>query len=70
VAGLTASIQTIQSRRRRSRKLAAIAEGESEQSKILLNELMSYRGIAEVWQSSSRTTQNIMLLTVHPKRGI
>jgi len=47
----------------------AIAEGESEQSKTLLNELMSYPGIAEVWQPSTRTTQNAMLLTVHLKRG-
>lgn len=47
----------------------AIAEGESEQSKALLNELMSYPGIAEVWQPSARTTQNTMLLTVHLKRG-
>ncbi len=48
----------------------AIAEGESEQSKALLDELMSYPGIAEVWQPSARTTQNTMLLTVHLKRGI
>jgi transcriptional regulator with XRE-family HTH domain len=47
----------------------AIAEGESEQSKALLDELMSYPGIAEVWQPSARTTQNTMLLTVHLKRG-
>ncbi|MEP0913862.1 helix-turn-helix domain-containing protein [Leptolyngbya sp. GB1-A1] len=46
-----------------------IAEGESEQSKTLLNELMSYPGIAEVWQPFTRTTQNAMLLTVHLKRG-
>ncbi|MBD1909022.1 MULTISPECIES: hypothetical protein [unclassified Leptolyngbya] len=45
------------------------AEGESEQSKALLNELMSYPGIAEVWHPSARTTQNTMLLTVHLKRG-
>ena len=47
----------------------AIAEGESEQSKALLDELMGYPGIAEVWQPSARTTQNTMLLTVHLKRG-
>ncbi|MBI4784068.1 MAG: helix-turn-helix transcriptional regulator [Oscillatoriophycideae cyanobacterium NC_groundwater_1537_Pr4_S-0.65um_50_18] len=46
----------------------AIAEGESEQSKALLDELMSYPGIAEVWHPSARTTQNTMLLTVHLKR--
>jgi transcriptional regulator with XRE-family HTH domain len=47
----------------------ASAEGESEQSKALLDELMGYPGIAEVWQPSARTTQNTMLLTVHLKRG-
>ncbi|GAB4379636.1 MAG: helix-turn-helix transcriptional regulator [Elainellaceae cyanobacterium] len=47
----------------------AIAEGESEQSQSLLNELMSYPGIAEIWHPSARTTQNTMLLTVHLKRG-
>jgi transcriptional regulator with XRE-family HTH domain len=47
----------------------AIAEGESEQSKALLDELMGYPGITEVWQPSTRTTQNTMLLTVHLKRG-
>jgi transcriptional regulator with XRE-family HTH domain len=47
----------------------AIAEGESEQSKALLDELMGYPGIAEVWHPSARTTQNTMLLTVHLKRG-
>ncbi|GAB4386788.1 MAG: helix-turn-helix transcriptional regulator [Elainellaceae cyanobacterium] len=47
----------------------AIAEGESEQSKALLDELMGYPGIAEVWQPSARTTQNTMLLTVHLKRS-
>lgn len=47
----------------------AIAEGESEQSKALLDELISYPGIAEVWQPSARTTQNTMLLTIHLKRG-
>jgi transcriptional regulator with XRE-family HTH domain len=47
----------------------AIAEGESEQSKALLDELMGYPGIAEIWQPSDRTTQNTMLLTVHLKRG-
>jgi transcriptional regulator with XRE-family HTH domain len=45
----------------------AIAEGESEQSKMLLNELMSYPGISEVWSTSNRTTQNTLLLTVHLK---
>lgn len=47
----------------------AIADGESEQSKILLDELMSYPGIAEVWHTSDRTAQNTLLLTVHLKRA-
>jgi hypothetical protein len=34
----------------------AIAESESEQSKALLDELMGYPGITEVWHPSTRTT--------------
>jgi hypothetical protein len=45
----------------------AIAEGESEQSKTLLDELMRYPGIAEVWHSSEQPAQNTLLLTVHLK---
>jgi transcriptional regulator with XRE-family HTH domain len=47
----------------------AIADGESEQSKALLNELMSYPSISEVWHTSDRAVQNTMLLTVHLKRA-
>jgi transcriptional regulator with XRE-family HTH domain len=47
----------------------AIADGESEQSRVLLNELMSYPGIAETWHQSDRSAQNTMLLTVHLKRA-
>ncbi|MUG96961.1 helix-turn-helix domain-containing protein [Scytonema sp. UIC 10036] len=43
-------------------------EGESEQSTVLLNELMSYPGVSEIWQTSNRTAQNALLLTVHLKR--
>lgn len=46
----------------------AIADGESEQSKALLDELMNYPGIAETWNHTDRTAQNTMLLTVHLKR--
>lgn len=46
----------------------ALAEGESEQSTALLKELMSYPGVPEICQTSSRTTQNTLLLTVHLKR--
>jgi hypothetical protein len=47
----------------------AIADGESEQSRALLDELMNYPGIAETWHQSDRTAQNTMLLTVHLKRA-
>jgi transcriptional regulator with XRE-family HTH domain len=47
----------------------AIADGESEQSRALLEELMNYPGISETWYLSERTTQNTMLLTVHLKRA-
>jgi transcriptional regulator with XRE-family HTH domain len=46
----------------------AIADGESEQSRALPDELMNYPGIAETWQQTDRTAQNTMLLTVHLKR--
>lgn len=46
----------------------AIADGESEQSRALLDELMNYPGIAETWHQTDRTGQNTMLLTVHLKR--
>lgn len=47
----------------------AIAEGQSEQSTALLNELMSYPGVAEIWQTSHRTTHPALLLTVHLRRA-
>lgn len=47
----------------------AMAEGESEQSIALLDELMSYPGVSEVWHRSSRTAQNALLLTVHLKQA-
>lgn len=46
----------------------AMAEGESEQSIALLNELMSYSGVSEIWHTSNQTAQNALLLTVHLKR--
>jgi transcriptional regulator with XRE-family HTH domain len=45
-----------------------LAERESEQSTLLLNELMSYPGVPEIWQSNLRTAQNALLLTTHLKR--
>jgi len=47
----------------------AIADGESEQSRALLDELMNDPGIAETWHQTDRTAQNTMLLTVHLKRA-
>jgi transcriptional regulator with XRE-family HTH domain len=46
----------------------AIAERESEQSTALLNELMSYPGVPEIWQTNHRTTQHALLLSIHLKR--
>lgn len=46
----------------------AIAEGESEQSMALLEELMSYPGMREIWHRTSPTTQNALLLTIHLQR--
>lgn len=45
------------------------AEGESEQSTALLEELMSYPGVSEVWQNSHRVAQHALLLTIHLKRN-
>jgi transcriptional regulator with XRE-family HTH domain len=47
----------------------AIADGESEQSRALLDELMSDPGISETWHQTDRNAQNTMLLTVHLKRA-
>jgi transcriptional regulator with XRE-family HTH domain len=47
----------------------ALAEGESEPSAALLNELMSYPGISEIWKTAYRAAQNTLLLTVHLRRG-
>jgi transcriptional regulator with XRE-family HTH domain len=46
----------------------ALAEGESDQSTTLLKELMNYPDVSEIWQTSSRTAHNALLLTVHLKR--
>ena len=47
----------------------ALAEGESEQSTALFNELMSYPGVSEIWHTSNRAAQNTLLLTIHLKRN-
>ncbi|MEG4805332.1 helix-turn-helix transcriptional regulator [Microcoleus sp. ARI1-B5] len=44
------------------------ANGHSEQSVALFNELMSYPGVSDIWQASNRVAQNTLLLTVHLKR--
>jgi transcriptional regulator with XRE-family HTH domain len=47
----------------------AIASGPSEQSTALLNELMSYPGVSDIWQTSDKSTQHALLLTIHLKRN-
>ncbi len=47
----------------------ALAEGESQQSKALFSELMSYPGVSEIWHSSHRTTQDALLLAIHLKKN-
>lgn len=47
----------------------AIAEGQSEQSMSLLNELMSYPGVPDVWRTSNREAHQALLLTVHLKKN-
>lgn len=46
----------------------ALAEGENEQSNQLLNELMNYSQVPEIWQTSNRSVQNTLLLTTHFQR--
>jgi transcriptional regulator with XRE-family HTH domain len=46
----------------------ASATGDSEPSATLLEELMGYPGISEIWHQSNRMAQNALLLTVHLKR--
>jgi transcriptional regulator with XRE-family HTH domain len=45
-----------------------LAEGEHEQSTALLNELLGYPGVPELWQGSHPAAQTTLLLTVHFKR--
>lgn len=45
----------------------AMAEGQSEQSTALLEELMSYPGVAKIWQTLNQTIHNALLLTIHLK---
>jgi transcriptional regulator with XRE-family HTH domain len=47
----------------------AVAEGQSQQSIALLDELMSYPGVAEILQSSNRASQHTLLLTVQLKKN-
>ncbi|MGJ3251354.1 MAG: helix-turn-helix domain-containing protein [Elainellaceae cyanobacterium] len=44
------------------------SEGNSDQSTQLLNTLMSYPGVTELWHIPKRVEQNTLLLTVHFKR--
>lgn len=43
--------------------------GENEQSTLLFNELMSYPGVSEIWNTSNRAAQNTLLLTIHLKQN-
>jgi transcriptional regulator with XRE-family HTH domain len=43
-------------------------EGETEQFTALFNELMSYPGVPEIWQTSNGTAENALLLPLHLKR--
>ncbi|KAM3106536.1 helix-turn-helix domain-containing protein [Phormidesmis sp. 146-33] len=46
----------------------ALAEGENVQSNQLLNELMNYPNVPEIWQTSNSSVQNTLLLTTHFQR--
>ncbi len=46
---------------------SAMVEGEGDRSHQLLKELMSYPGIAEIWNIPSRATPNTLLLATHLK---
>lgn len=43
--------------------------GESEKSRSLFNELISYPGVAEIWNSLNRSGHNTLLLTIHLKKN-
>ncbi|MBW4550629.1 MAG: helix-turn-helix domain-containing protein [Aphanocapsa sp. GSE-SYN-MK-11-07L] len=45
-----------------------LAEGKHQQSHILLNQLINYPGVSELWHLSNRSTQNALLLTTHFQR--
>jgi transcriptional regulator with XRE-family HTH domain len=47
----------------------ALFKEQSQQSIALLDELMSYPGVAEILHSSNRASQNTLLLTVQLKRN-
>jgi MmyB-like transcription regulator ligand binding domain len=44
------------------------AEFISELSTVLLQELMSYPGVAQIWQTATHPTQHTLLLNVHLQR--
>jgi transcriptional regulator with XRE-family HTH domain len=43
--------------------------GESEQSNLLFDELMSYPNVSSLWNSSNRTAQNTLLFTINLKKN-
>jgi transcriptional regulator with XRE-family HTH domain len=51
------------------RRLHRQAMAEGEHSAALLNEIMSYPGVSEIWQTSNQTAQNSLLLSIHFKRN-
>jgi transcriptional regulator with XRE-family HTH domain len=47
----------------------AKSSGESEQSNLLFNELMSYPDVSSLWNSSNQTVQNTLLFTINLKKN-
>ncbi len=43
--------------------------GESEQSNLLFDELMSYPDVSSLWNSSNQTAQNTLLFTINLKKN-
>jgi transcriptional regulator with XRE-family HTH domain len=41
---------------------------DGDKSTLLLNELLSYPDVSNIWQTANRTTQNTLLLNIHLQR--
>jgi transcriptional regulator with XRE-family HTH domain len=48
---------------------SATTESEGDRSTALLKELMSYPGVANIWQASNPVAPNTLLLAIHLKRN-